>query len=86
MPCAHRNERGCPVDATTDWSTPSVERQTDLVERAKQDPQAFGELYELHYSTILNYLLRRTLDVTLSSRSGSLAGHGGLAVPRGGSR
>lgn len=37
-----------------------------LVERAKVDSVAFGELYELHYSAILNYLYRRTLSVALA--------------------
>jgi RNA polymerase sigma-70 factor, ECF subfamily len=40
--------------------------ETDLVERAKTEPQAFGQLYELFYSRILNYVYRRTLDVALA--------------------
>src|SRR5262249_21558459 len=38
--------------------------EAELVERAKSDPVAFGELYEAHYAAILNYLYRRTLSVT----------------------
>ena len=40
--------------------------ETELVERAKTEPQAFGQLYELYYSRILNYIYRRTLDVALA--------------------
>jgi RNA polymerase sigma-70 factor, ECF subfamily len=45
-------------------SSPPCRGETEIVERAKTEPQAFGELYELHYSSILNYAYRRTLDVT----------------------
>jgi RNA polymerase sigma-70 factor (ECF subfamily) len=34
-----------------------------LVQRAARDPEAFGLLYEAHYTAILSYLYRRTLDV-----------------------
>src|SRR5687767_11097074 len=37
-----------------------------LVDKAKRDPEAFGRLYELHYSAILNYFARRTLNVALA--------------------
>ncbi len=40
--------------------------EAELVERAKTDPAAFGELYEMHYSAILNYLYRRTLSVAVA--------------------
>jgi RNA polymerase sigma-70 factor (ECF subfamily) len=40
--------------------------ESDLVERAKNDPTAFGDLYEAHYSAILNYLYRRTLSATVA--------------------
>lgn len=36
------------------------------IARAKSDPQAFGRLYEAHYSRILNYLYRRTLNVAVA--------------------
>ena len=36
--------------------------ERDLVERAKTDPVAFGELYEANYDRIINYIYRRTLD------------------------
>ena len=35
-----------------------------IVERAKNDPQAFGILYDRTYSRILNYIYRRTLNIT----------------------
>jgi RNA polymerase sigma-70 factor, ECF subfamily len=35
----------------------------DLVERARQDPQAFGELYEEYYSPIFGYILKRTASI-----------------------
>jgi RNA polymerase sigma-70 factor, ECF subfamily len=40
--------------------------ETLLIERARRDPAAFGQLYERHYDAILNYLYRRTLSVTVA--------------------
>lgn len=40
--------------------------ESELVERAKSDPEAFGQLYEANYSTILNYIYRRTLNVEVA--------------------
>jgi RNA polymerase sigma-70 factor (ECF subfamily) len=40
--------------------------EADLIERAKRDPAAFGELYEAHYTAILNYLYRRTLSAAVA--------------------
>lgn len=37
-----------------------------LVERAKTDPDAFGELYDAHYTKIFNYALRRTADLEVA--------------------
>jgi RNA polymerase sigma-70 factor (ECF subfamily) len=34
-----------------------------LVERARHDPEAFAQLYRLHYSSVALYLWRRTADV-----------------------
>lgn len=42
---------------------PSFLDDPELVARAKTCPAAFGELYDLHYCQILNYLYRQTLDV-----------------------
>lgn len=40
--------------------------ETELVERAKTEPDAFGRLYDRYYSVVLNYVYRRTLDVGLA--------------------
>jgi len=40
--------------------------ERDLIERAKSDPAAFGELYESNYDRILNYIHRRTLNVVVA--------------------
>lgn len=40
------------------------EADAELIERAKSDADAFGKLYEKHYSKILNYIYRRTLNVS----------------------
>jgi len=42
------------------------DEETELVQRAKNDPVAFGTLYETHYQAILNYLYRRTFSVTVA--------------------
>lgn len=39
---------------------------SELVERAKRDPEAFGELYELYYGRILNYTYRCVLQVVVA--------------------
>lgn len=40
--------------------------ERELVERAKNDPEAFGILFDRHYSAVLNYVARRTGDVALA--------------------
>ncbi len=40
--------------------------ETNIIEEAKTNPEAFGQLYELHYSVILGYIFHRTLDRSLS--------------------
>ena len=42
------------------------EQEIALVERARTDVQAFGELYERYYGRILNYIYRRTLSVSVA--------------------
>lgn len=42
------------------------DEEQKLVEQAKTDPQAFGRLYDMYYSKILNYASRRTGDLELS--------------------
>ena len=34
-----------------------LEQEKELVERAKSDPEAFGELYDRYYSQIFGYVL-----------------------------
>ena len=43
-----------------------LDQEQKLIERAKTEGAAFGELYDLYYSKILNYVLRRTSDVEAS--------------------
>jgi len=40
-----------------------LEQEKELVERAKSDPEAFGELYDRYYSQIFGYVLRRTASI-----------------------
>ena len=44
----------------------SLNSERQLVERAKKDPLAFGELFDMHYDSILNYILHRTANVSLA--------------------
>ncbi len=37
--------------------------EKELVKKAQEDPQAFGELYDRYYPMIFNYVLKRTGDV-----------------------
>ena len=40
-----------------------LEQEQHLVERAGNDIEAFGELYDRYYSQIFGYVLRRTADI-----------------------
>ena len=40
--------------------------EQELVEKAKTDPGAFGQLYERNYERIINYIYRRTLNLTIA--------------------
>jgi RNA polymerase sigma-70 factor (ECF subfamily) len=44
----------------------SLNSERNLVERAKNDPLAFGELFDMYYDSILNYVLHRTANVSLA--------------------
>ncbi len=37
-----------------------------LIEKAKDDPEAFGKLYDTYYSKIFGYILRRTANVQVT--------------------
>ena len=55
-----------------DKSNPRVQMSLDLeherllVERAKSEPAAFGKLYDIYYSRIFNYILKRTANIHLT--------------------
>jgi RNA polymerase sigma-70 factor (ECF subfamily) len=40
-----------------------LEQEKKLVERARNDIEAFGELYDLYYPQILGYVIRRTANI-----------------------
>jgi RNA polymerase sigma factor (sigma-70 family) len=44
----------------------NTDQEQKLIERAKTEGAAFGELYDLYYPKILNYILRRTGDIEVS--------------------
>lgn len=43
-----------------------LEQEEKLVERAKNDAQAFGQLYDWYYSKIFGYVLRRTASIEIA--------------------
>lgn len=43
-----------------------LEQERELVEQAKTDIWAFGELYDRYYSQILGYVLRRTASIEIA--------------------
>ena len=45
---------------------PPASSETQLILAAKTNPQIFAQLYESHYSRILNYIYRRTLDISVA--------------------
>jgi RNA polymerase sigma-70 factor, ECF subfamily len=53
------------VSAIAAAEAASVDEE-ELVELAKAQPRFFGDLYELYYGRILNYVYRRTLDVAVA--------------------
>lgn len=44
-------------------SSPDTAAEAELVERAKTDKEAFGQLYEMYYGRIYNYVYYRTSNV-----------------------
>ena len=44
----------------------TIEEEKELLERIKDDPQAFGILFDIHYRRIFGYIFRRTADYDLS--------------------
>ena len=43
-----------------------LDQEKELVERAKNDTEAFGELYEQYYSKIFGHVLRRTASIEIA--------------------
>ena len=43
-----------------------LEQEKELVERAKNNTEAFGELYDQYYSQIFGYVLRRTANIEIA--------------------
>lgn len=43
-----------------------MEREKELVERAKRDTEAFAELYDHYYPQLFGYVLRRTASVEIA--------------------
>lgn len=43
-----------------------LEQEKQLVERAKNDTEAFGELFDQYYSQILGYVLKRTAGIEVA--------------------
>ena len=43
-----------------------LEQEKHLIERSKDEPEAFGELYDKYYSRILGYVIKRTASVELA--------------------
>jgi RNA polymerase sigma factor (sigma-70 family) len=44
----------------------NVEQERELVERAKNNTEAFGELYDQYYSQIFGYVLKRTASIEVA--------------------
>jgi RNA polymerase sigma-70 factor (ECF subfamily) len=44
----------------------NLEEEKKLIEKAKKDPEAFGELYDIYYSKIFGYILKRVADVDVA--------------------
>ncbi len=40
--------------------------ESELIEQAQKDPSAFGKLYDIYYSKILNYIYHRVLDIEIA--------------------
>ena len=44
----------------------NLEQEKVLVDRAKNDPKAFGELYDEYYPKIFGYILKRTANIDVA--------------------
>lgn len=48
-------------------SDAEIRNEYSILERAKQDPEAFGELYEKYFEKIFNFIYRQTDDEDLTA-------------------
>ena len=53
-------------DYVNKTGTMNCEQEAMLVEQAKTDREAFGELYDRHYDLVLNYIVKRTANIHAS--------------------
>ena len=44
----------------------NIEQERELVERAKNNAEAFGELYDRYYAQIFGYVLKRTASIEVA--------------------
>lgn len=44
----------------------TLQQEKALIEKARKDPESFGQIFDYYYNDILNYCLRRTEDVALA--------------------
>lgn len=57
--------------------------ESELIEQAKKDPSAFGKLYDIYYSKILNYIYHRVLDIEIAEELTSNTFYNALkAIPK----
>lgn len=43
-----------------------LDKERDIIERSRKDPRAFGELYEIYFDRIFNFIWRQTDDEELA--------------------
>jgi RNA polymerase sigma-70 factor (ECF subfamily) len=43
-----------------------LDKERDIIERSRKDPRAFGELYEIYFDRIFNFVYRQTDDEELA--------------------
>ncbi|MFQ5616414.1 MAG: RNA polymerase sigma factor, partial [Anaerolineales bacterium] len=55
-----------PIDAVVSREATTLDDERELVERARHDRAAFGQLYRRHVKRIYAYIYRRTSDHTLA--------------------
>jgi RNA polymerase sigma-70 factor, ECF subfamily len=48
-------------------SDEEIKNEYQILQRARKDPKAFGELYEKHFDRIFNYIFRQTDDEELTA-------------------